>query len=101
MRQIWLEGLATTLAKTGNATAASHYSNLLHREQQRREARQIKRATGKQKGSGLLSVTAPTGNGTWEELTVPTDIKKACLEENERQFHQANDTPLWSHLSVQ
>ena len=92
-RQTWLEGLASTLAKTGTTTTASHYSNLLHREKQRRDARQIRRATGKLQGSGLLSVLAPTVTGTWEELTVPADIEKACLEENERRFHQASDTP--------
>ena len=93
MDQTRLEGLADALAKTGSTSATTHYKALLQREQQRRDARNIRRATGKLRTGGLLSVIAPQPDGTWVELTAPSDIEAACMQENERRFRQANDTP--------
>ena len=93
LRQTWLEGLASALAQSGNSSAATHYTNLLQREKQRRDARQIRRATGKLRTGGLLSVLAPTSDGTWAEMTSPHDIVDACMQENARRFRQANNTP--------
>jgi hypothetical protein len=92
-RQTWLKGLAVALEEKGNTSASTHYRTLIEREKQRQAARQIKRVTGKLRSGGLLSVVAPQADGTWIELTSPHDIAQACLHENERRFHQANDTP--------
>ena len=92
-RQSWLEGLASALAAHGQTSAAAIYTNLVQQEQQRRDARQIRRVMGKLHSGGLLLVEAPTTDGSWVELTSPTDIATACLQENERRFRQANDTP--------
>jgi len=89
-RQTWLEGLASALAQQGNTSAASHLQQLRTQEQQRRDARQIWRATGKLRPGGLLHVVAPNEHGDWVELTSRTEIEQACLQENERHFRQAN-----------
>ena len=94
LRQTWMEDLASALASTGKTDAATHLTNLLRREQQRRMFRHIKYVSGQLRSGSVTSVIAPLGQDqAWIEVSTKLDIERACLEENERRFRQANGTP--------
>ena len=94
LRQTWMEDLASALASTGKTDAATHLTNLLRREQQRRMFRHIKYVSGQLRLGSVTSVIAPLGQDqAWIEVSTKLDIERACLEENERRFRQANGTP--------
>jgi len=38
-------------------------------------------------------VVVPNSHGPWVELTAQMDIEQVCLQENERFFRQANNSP--------
>ena len=92
-RQSWLETLAEARAEEGNLTQEQEIKNMLRREEQRKTARIIKRVNGKLRSGSVTSVVAPNSSGEWEEVTTKEGIEKALLEENERRFNQARDTP--------
>lgn len=92
-RTSWLESLAAARAAEGNLTADQEVKNLLRKEQQRRDARIIRRANDKLRSGGIHAVIAPDEHGEWVEYNLKSDIEKALASENERRFRQASDTP--------
>jgi len=102
-RKTWLQSLADAKAATGNTSAAQHLENMRRREEQRTNARIIRAVNGKTRSGGITTVIGPDSNGHRMEFHTKSDIEKACLEENERRFNQAKDTPfmvapLYEHI---
>jgi hypothetical protein len=93
LRTTFLEDLASALSSAGKTSQATQLAVLQRRESQRNMARQIRHMNGKLRTGGITSVLAPTLDGSWVEHTDPVLIEKACLEENERRFRQASNTP--------
>ena len=96
----YLETLATAKADADsdkNTTASQHLSRLLRERRQRRESRMIRYAMGTFQGKrGLSMVIAPDnadGSGPWTEHSSKEALERACLQENDRRFHQARATP--------
>ena len=92
-RKTWLESLAEARSASGNLSQAQEVKNLLSREEQQRAARIIRRVNGKLREGSLTSVVAPNFNGEWVEVTKKQEIEKALMEENERRFNQARNSP--------
>jgi hypothetical protein len=92
-RQSWLLALCEARAAEGNTTKEAELQNRIRIEDQRRTARVIKRVNGKLRSGSVTSVVAPDKDGRWREVTEKEDIEMALLEENERRFTQAADTP--------
>ena len=85
--------MAKARAEEGDLDAEVELRNLKHREQQRQEARMIRRVNGRLKGGAITSVCAPDGQGGRTEMTTKAEMERALLTENERWFNQAQDTP--------
>jgi hypothetical protein len=66
---------------------------MLRREEQRRNARMIRRVNDKLRSGSVAMVLAPDEDGNWTERTGKLEIETALLQENERRFNQASDTP--------
>ena len=80
-------------AKEDGGYQETIYTNLLHRENQRRSARRVCRILGKTFGSGLTRVSIQDENGTLQEVTDRKGIESACIESNRAKFTQTEDTP--------
>ncbi len=94
LRHTWMEDLASALAAVGKLSQATHLRNLVAREQQRRSFRHIRHMNGKLRHGSVTSVVAPSStDGAWMEVSDKEGMEKACLDENQRRFRQANDTP--------
>jgi hypothetical protein len=74
-------------------SAAQAVKNMQRREEQRRNARMIRRVDDKLRSGSVTMVLAPDDDGNWTERTEKLEIETAFLQENERRFNQANDTP--------
>jgi hypothetical protein len=74
-------------------SAAQAVKNMQRREEQRGNARMIRRVNDKLRSGSVTMVLAPDEDGTWTERTEKHKIETALLQENERRFNQANDTP--------
>jgi hypothetical protein len=97
-RTSWLEELASARAIDGIRKVATEVRQLEQREKQRRNARLIRRANGRLRSGGISSVIAPVGeNYDWVEVTDKKRIEQALLDENQRRFNQACDTPFMTH----
>lgn len=92
-RATWLEELASARAAIGNTSAAQELRNMLMRERQRHDARQIKYAISNQERRGLQSIEVLKSDGQWQELSAKQDIEHALLQELEGRFNQAAATP--------
>jgi hypothetical protein len=92
-RATWIEGLAAARANIGNVSAAQELRNMLMRERQRSDARQIKQVLSNQDRRGLHSIEVLNKDGLWQELSTQTDIEQALLEELAARFNQASSTP--------
>lgn len=92
-RSTWLEEVATARAEEGNISAAQEMRNLVTRERQRNDARQIRFALAENTRRGLGSIEVQRSDGSWQELTEQHDIETALLEELEKRFNQASQTP--------
>jgi hypothetical protein len=92
-RETWLEGVASARAETGNLSAAQEMRNLLLREKQRSDARQIKYAISSQERRGLHSIEIQNSDGQWQELSAKSDIEEALFRELAARFNQASSTP--------
>ena len=99
-RQSWLESLCEAKAEAGEGDKETVYRNLIRVEAQRRNARIIGRVNGKLQSGSVTSVVAPNENGEWVEVVGKVEIEKALLQENERRFNQARDTPFLQHPLV-
>ena len=87
MRQTWLEGLAEALAAKGKTKSLTILKTLIGREKQRRTFQAIRNFNGNRRSGSVQAVIAPdTVTGEWTEITEPSGIELACLEENERRF---------------
>jgi hypothetical protein len=94
----WLEELASARAIDGNRKVATEVRQLEQREKQRCDAQMIRRANGRLRSGGISSVIAPVGeNYDWVEVTDKKGIEQALLDENQRRFNQACDTPFMTH----
>jgi hypothetical protein len=91
-RPKWLDAWAA--AKVYKLTVKKELEMKKRIEQQRRDARIIRRASSKLQSGGLTSVVAPDSQGNWVELTKKEDIERALCAENALRFNQAKDTPL-------
>jgi hypothetical protein len=76
----------------GQTSVAQEIKNLMLREQQRREARQIKHALNAPTRRALSSIEVYR-SGQWVELETRQDIESALLHELEAHFNQAASTP--------
>jgi hypothetical protein len=93
LRVSWLQSLGEAQAELGHMSAAQAVKNMQRREEQRRNARMIRRVNDKLRSGSVTMVLAPDADGTWTERTEKREIESALLQENERRFNQANDTP--------
>jgi hypothetical protein len=93
LRASWLQSLAEAKAELGLMLAAQAVSNMQRREEQRRTARMIRRVNDKLRSGSVTMVLAPDDDGHWTEHTEKLEIETALLQENERRFNQAKDTP--------
>ena len=102
LRGKWLDDLAVARAEAGLESASKGALVMKRREQQRHRARLLKSIMNPSLRSGLSSVKRPKDGrwdngewiGTWEDTNDKDGIEDACLEENDRRFHQAEDTDL-------
>ena len=92
-RLSWLESLCEARAAEGNLSKEQEIRNRLQIEEQRRNARIIRRVNGKLRSGSVTSVVAPDENGIWKEVTERRSMETALLDENRRRFTQASDTP--------
>jgi hypothetical protein len=53
----------------------------------------IRRVKNKLRSGSVTMVLAPDDDGNWTERTEKLEIETALLQENERRFNQAKDTP--------
>ncbi len=53
----------------------------------------IRRVNDKLRSGSVTMVLVPDDAGNWTERTDKIEIETALLQENERRFNQANDTP--------
>jgi len=91
LRTSFLERLAAEQAMDQNLNPITHLQQLRDREWQRKLFRQIRSIVKPDaQRTGLLCVIHPDGS----ECTTKTSMETTCLEENQRRFHQADDTPL-------
>jgi hypothetical protein len=93
LRISWLQSLGEAKAELGRMSAAQAVKNMIRREEQRRNARLIRRVNDKLRSGSVTMVLAPDAEGNWTERTDKLEIETALLQENERRFNQANDTP--------
>lgn len=93
-RHEWLEQLAEDKAKAKDTSKASELKQLIQRETSRATWRRIK-SIFKPTPSTLTTVEIPTPDG-WKEIHDPMEIEKECLNENNKRFRQASDTPFLS-----
>jgi hypothetical protein len=93
LRKTWLENLAQALSEEGNGDQATCLRSLQYREQQRSDARQIRRIALSSRGGGVTMVQSQSADGTWVEHSTPQVIEQACFAENAQRFRQANSTP--------
>jgi hypothetical protein len=89
----WLRSLSLAQSEEDRKSATNHYSTLIAIEQQRRQARNVKRATHKLKSFGTSRIIAPDSSGEWVEHTLKEAIEAGCQWENSRPFSQTADTP--------
>ena len=92
-RKSWLESLCEAKAEAGEGDKEAVYRNLIRMEGQRRNARIIGRVNGKLQTGSVTSVVAPNEMGEWVEVVGKEEIERALLQENERRFNQAKETP--------
>jgi hypothetical protein len=77
-RVAWLRSLSLARSEEDGKSATNHYSTLVAIEQQRRQARNVKRATHKLKSFGTSRIIAPDSDGEWVEHTSKEDIEAGC-----------------------
>jgi hypothetical protein len=92
-RATWIEELAAARADAGNLSAAQELRNMLMRERQRSDARQIRNAIANTDRRGLHSIEVLDSNGQWRELSAQKDIEQALFRELAERFNQASSTP--------
>jgi hypothetical protein len=80
-RASWLKEIAVARTADGKIALAQEIKNLIIRESQRREARQIKFVLKPTNHRGLSLIEIQDGNGDWFEVTNENDIEEALLQE--------------------
>ena len=101
LRDTWMDSLAAAQALVGNSTQEKKLRSLRLQEHQRSMGRNVKYARGKLKSGGLTMVLTPGDTAEeWTECTTKDAIEIACLQENERRFTQATDTPFYQPTVV-
>ena len=102
-RTAFLQQLVAARAEAGWDSATSGLTNMIRREQQRKDAALLRSVLSPTSRAGLSSVEVPIGPGDWEdgewtgEWATRTDragMEQGCLAENDRRFRQASDTDL-------
>lgn len=93
LRTTFLEDLAAARSAAGHNSIATKIRQLQTQEHQRSMVRQIRYIYGTSKGGGITSVIAPDGTGSYVELTSKSDMERAIMDENERKYRQASQTP--------
>jgi hypothetical protein len=99
-RNTWLEDVATARIADGNTSIAQEIKNLILREKQRNDARQINYALKSSTRRGLGSIEILC-NDKWVELTTRSEIESALLLKLEKRFNQASQTPFCSEPLLQ
>jgi hypothetical protein len=92
-RDTFLDELADAIAKDSTIRHASVLKTLKMREFTRRMHRRITWTFDDQRKGAIMIVEAPDEHGNMVEYSAREDIERACLQENEQRFRQANDTP--------
>jgi hypothetical protein len=87
LRSSWLEEIAVARTADGKTALAQEIKNLMVRESQRREARQIKFVLKPTNRRGLSSIEIQDGNGNWFEVTCKNEIEEALLQELRKRFN--------------
>ena len=92
-RLSWLEGLCEARAKENNTDGESELRQRIQAERSRKEARLIAKVNGKIRSGAVTTVWAPDGQGGRAEMTNRSEMEQALLDESQRRFTQASDTP--------
>jgi hypothetical protein len=93
LRPSCLQSLGEAKAGLGLMSATQAVKNMQRREEQRRNARMIRRVNDKLRSGNVTMFLSPDNGGNWTERTDKIEIERALLRENERRFNEANDTP--------
>jgi hypothetical protein len=93
LRASRLQSLVEAKTELGLMSAAQAVKNMQRREEQRRTDRMIRRVNDKLRSGSVTMVLAPDDDGNWTECTEKFEIETALLQENDRRFNQAKDTP--------
>ena len=94
-RSTFLEDLAMAKAKEGNSKASTELLKMRRLEKVRASWARIHRMDGSVRQSkGLCKVISPDYDGNWTEKCTKNEVEQGLLEENERRFTQAFNTPL-------
>jgi hypothetical protein len=85
--------LAAARAVEGKNSLSQEMKNLIAREKQRRDARNIKYALQTTNRKGLSAIEVQDSDGNWIKLTSQSQIEDAILQELRSRFNQAINTP--------
>ena len=89
----FLEALAKAKANLGQGTKETNLRVQIQHKAQCQDNRVIQYCNEKIRSGSVHHVIAPNVEGEWVLMMRKKDIEQALLEENERRFNQAADTP--------
>jgi Reverse transcriptase (RNA-dependent DNA polymerase) len=90
--ETFLDDLASAIALAELKDKSAILKQLRQREAQRQLSRRLKFLNSSKKAM-LLQVEVPDADGDWSMKDKKADIELGCMEENERRFTQASNTP--------
>lgn len=93
VREANVEAQANKAMEEGRLKEAQQIRDRWKHEQQRKDSRIIKRIMGKFSKGSMSFVVATDRDGNRTEMRKKEDIEQACLQENNRRFRQASNTP--------
>jgi flagellar biosynthesis GTPase FlhF len=93
VRKANVEAQAEKAAEEGRMQEAQQIKEQWKHEQQRKDSRTLKRIMGKFNKGSMSFVVATDKDGKRTEMRKKEEIEQACLQENNRRFRQASNTP--------
>ena len=88
----YLDDLAIALAKEKKTTKAAMVKQLQHTENQRATFRRLAQVNNKIAALSTNFITVKNKDGESQEITDPKEMDKAFKQENQRKYHQTEDT---------
>ena len=86
LRTSFLETKAESIAEESNLTSDNVIRQLIQRERERKNNRQIKFVLKKLKNNTIITIELQQEDGNTIELTDQQDIESACIQENMRKY---------------